>query len=205
MTQHPDQPDRRERKKIASRNRIIEETMNAFKEHGFHNITMEQIAELSDISKATLYKYFPVKEAIIAAYWQMEMINTADAFDQLLISHSDTKSRLIALLNGFMIKIMEDRELYLIYIKYRSQNAYDFESNAKLRSGAEKYLIQIFKAGQENSEIRNDVPSNLLAGSFELVVVMQAMIWLREPETFSLEASSKILVDLFLNGARGHE
>ena len=205
MTQRPDTPDRRERKKIASRIRIIEETMKAFKERGFHNITMEQIAELSDISKATLYKYFPVKEAIIAAHWQIEMINTADEFDQLLTTHSDTQSRLIALLNAFMTKIMEDRELYLIYIKYRSQNVYDFESNAKLRSGAEKYLIQIFEAGQENSEIRKDVPTILLAGNFELVVIMQAMIWLREPETFSLEASSNMLVDLFLNGATSHE
>jgi AcrR family transcriptional regulator len=44
--------------------------MDLFKQQGFNETSMEQIAEESDIAKVTLYKYFEVKEAIIAAYWQ---------------------------------------------------------------------------------------------------------------------------------------
>ena len=192
---------RRERKKLALRIKIIDETMKAFEQYGFHNITMEQIAELSDISKATLYKYFPIKEAIIAAYWQEEMINTADEFAGLLTRFSDVKARLIALLNFFMKRIMQSRELYEIYIRYRTQNLYDTNANTKLRSGAEEYVMKIILAGQENNEIRQDAPAQLLAGNFELISTMQAMIWLHQPEEFSLETSSALLVDLFLNGA----
>ena len=197
--------DRRERKKLALSAKIIDETMKAFKQYGFHNITMEQIAELSDISKATLYKYFPVKEAIIAAYWQQEMVNTADEFAELLVKSPDVKSRLIALLHFLMTRIMESRELYEIYIKYRSQNLYDLKTNATLRSGVEAYVMEIIVAGQENNEIRQDAPAQLLAGNFELISIMQAMIWLRQPEGFSLEMSSDLMVDLFLNGAGMHE
>jgi len=197
--------DRRERKKQALRINIINETMKAFKQNGFHNITMEQIAELSDISKATLYKYFPVKEAIIAAYWQEEMINTADEFAALLVKYADVKARLIALLHFLMNRIMESRELYEIYIKYRSQNLYDLKKNATLRSGVEAYVMEIILAGQENNEIRQDSPAQLLAGNFELISIMQAMIWLRQPEGFSLEMNSELLVDMFLNGAGKHD
>lgn len=197
--------DRRERKKLALRIKIIDQTMKAFKQHGFHNITMEQIAELSDVSKATLYKYFPVKEAIIAAYWQEEMINTADEFAGLLTRFPDVKARLIALLKFFMLRIMQNRELYEIYIRYRSQNLYDPKANTKLRSGAEDYVMKIILAGQENNEIRQDAPAQLLAGNFELISIMQAMIWLRQPDDFSLETSSNLMVDLFLNGASTHD
>jgi len=193
--------DRRARKKQALRVNIINETMAAFKQLGFHNITMEQIAELSDISKATLYKYFPVKEAIIAAYWQDEMSNTADEFARLLVDHVSARARLVALLNFFMSRIMESRELYEIYIRYRSQNLYDLKKNETLRSGAETYVMEIILAGQKNNEIKTDLPAQLLSGNFELISTMQALIWLRQPEEFSLEESSQMMVNLFLNGA----
>jgi len=196
---------RRDRKKLVQRRNIIHETMKAFKQYGFHQITMEQIAELSDISKATLYKYFPVKEAIIAAYWQEEMENTSDEFESLMTNNEDTKSRLVALLHFFMTRIMESRELYEIYIKYRTQNLYDENKNESLRSGAEAYVTRIIQEGQKNLEIKDDVPTQILVSNFEMISVMQAMIWLRQPESFSLELTSTLLVDLFLNGAANHE
>ncbi|MFV2058167.1 MAG: TetR/AcrR family transcriptional regulator [Thiohalomonadales bacterium] len=197
-------PDRRERKKTELRLKIIAETMQAFKKSGFHSITMEQIAELSDISKATLYKYFPVKEAILAAYWQEEMINSHDEFTLVIDHHADTANRLIALLNCFMRRIMENRALYEIYISYRLQNLNDIEGNKKLRSGAEQYVLQIITAGQELGDIRADTATQLLTSNFELLSIMQAMMWLRQPQEFCLETSSVMIVDLFLKGAGIH-
>lgn len=197
--------NRRERKKAELRLKIIAKTMQMFKKSGFHNITMEQIAEHSDISKATLYKYFPVKEAIIAAYWQEEMRNSKDQFSALLTSYSDTPSRLVALLTLFMTRIMESRELYEIYSRYRLQNLNDIKTNQQLRSGAEKYVLDIIFAGQKSGEVRLDTPAQLLAGNFELLSIMQAMMWLRQPDEFQLETSSEIIVDLFLGGAGSNE
>ena len=61
---------RRERKKEALRLQIVQTAMALFRAQGFAQTRMEKIADESDIAKATLYKYFPVKEAIIAAYWK---------------------------------------------------------------------------------------------------------------------------------------
>lgn len=33
--------------------------------HGYEAVCMEQIADAADVAKATLYNYFPVKEALI--------------------------------------------------------------------------------------------------------------------------------------------
>ena len=124
---------RRERKKRATHLTIIKVAMGLFKQQGFQQTSMEQIAEQSDVSKATLYKYFAVKEAIIAAYWQEEIKNSQDELRQIIHDHADTRSRLEAAYRSFMSRIMQSSELYEIYISYRMQHITHPEINEKLR------------------------------------------------------------------------
>jgi len=196
---------RRERKKAAMHSKMIDVAMSLFKSQGFHDTSMEHIAEQCDVAKATLYKYFPVKEAIIAAYWQQEIQKYRAGLDQIIAKYPDTRTRLEMLLTQYMQRIMENRELYEIYIRYRLQHLPDPEANAKLRSGAEENALIIIRAGQQSGELRTDMSDRLLAGNLEMLSLMQAIIWLHHPEQFSLKSMSKMLTDLFLNGAMNHE
>ena len=69
MTNHS-LDNRTERKKKDSRRKIIGVAMDLFKKQGFDATTMEQIADEADIARATLYSYFPVKEAILHLHVQ---------------------------------------------------------------------------------------------------------------------------------------
>jgi len=55
----------RERKKRATRIAIRDAAMRLFDEHGFGGTTMDQIAEAADVSRATVFTYFPTKEEIL--------------------------------------------------------------------------------------------------------------------------------------------
>ncbi len=195
---------RRERKKLATQLSIINVAMTLFKQQGFNQTSMEQIAELSDVSKATLYKYFPVKEAIIAAYWQEEVKNSREELQQIIDQFPDTRTRLEALYRSFMSRIMQSRELYEIYISYRMQHITKPQINETLRSGVAENAAAVLQAGQQSGEIRTDLPLKLLVGNLEMLSVIQSMAWLRHPESFSVEASSKMFTELFLNGASNH-
>ena len=195
---------RRERKKQAIQLTIIKAAMTLFKQQGFHATSMEQIAELSDVSKATLYKYFAVKEAIIAAYWQEEINNSRNELQEIIHTYPDTRSRLEAAYRSFMNRIMESRELYEIYISYRMRHITNPEINEKLRSGVAENTAAIIQTGQHSGEIRTDMPLTLLVSNMEMLSVIQSMTWLRNPEQFSVEASSKMFTELFLNGAANH-
>jgi AcrR family transcriptional regulator len=54
----------RERKKAETRHRIADAATSMFVERGFDNVTIADIAEAADVSKVTVFNYFPRKEDI---------------------------------------------------------------------------------------------------------------------------------------------
>jgi AcrR family transcriptional regulator len=57
----------RDRKKIRTRNTIRREAMRLIDANGYTNTTIEQIAEASDISPSTFFRYFPTKESVLVS------------------------------------------------------------------------------------------------------------------------------------------
>jgi AcrR family transcriptional regulator len=55
----------RERKKRATRIAIRDAAMRLFAQHGFAHTTFDRIAEAADVSRATVFSYFPTKEEIV--------------------------------------------------------------------------------------------------------------------------------------------
>src|ERR1035437_6689029 len=60
--------NRRERKKIAARSRILSTAIDLFWAHGLDAVTIDEIAAAADVGKGTIYNYFATKEDIVVAF-----------------------------------------------------------------------------------------------------------------------------------------
>jgi AcrR family transcriptional regulator len=58
------QPDWRQRKKAATRDRIRASALQLFNEQGYDATTVEQIAAAAGVSHMTFFRYFPAKEDV---------------------------------------------------------------------------------------------------------------------------------------------
>ncbi|MGV9273741.1 TetR/AcrR family transcriptional regulator [Streptomyces griseosporeus] len=56
---------RRERKKAATRQAIADAALRLFLERGYDAVGIREIADAADVSTTTLFKHFPVKEALV--------------------------------------------------------------------------------------------------------------------------------------------
>lgn len=70
------EPDWRQRKKTATRDRIRASALRLFREQGYDATTVEQIAAAAGVSHMTFFRYFPAKEDVVLS----------DDFDPLIAS-----------------------------------------------------------------------------------------------------------------------
>ena len=70
------EPDWRQRKKTATRDRIRASALRLFREQGYDATTVEQIAAAAGVSHMTFFRYFPTKEDVALS----------DGYDPLIAS-----------------------------------------------------------------------------------------------------------------------
>lgn len=59
------EPSLRERKKAKTRDALVEAAYDLFRRKGFEQTTVDEIAEVADVSRRTFFRYFATKEAVV--------------------------------------------------------------------------------------------------------------------------------------------
>ncbi|MFC1419034.1 TetR/AcrR family transcriptional regulator [Streptacidiphilus cavernicola] len=65
MDGKPGNPGLRERKKQRTHAAISDAAITLFLEHGFNQVSVAEVAEAAEVSKRTLFAYFPAKEDLV--------------------------------------------------------------------------------------------------------------------------------------------
>jgi AcrR family transcriptional regulator len=82
---------------------ILATTWALVAERGLLSVTMSQIAEATGIGRATLYKYFPDVEAILAAGHERHVTAHLQRLGELLNQPGDAGERLAAVMEGYAL------------------------------------------------------------------------------------------------------
>src|SRR5208337_1086555 len=82
--------ERRKRERDARRELAIDAALTIYEEDGYHAITMEKIAERSELSRAALYLYFKSKDEILIS----AIVAHADYFAHVLQEVYDDREKI---------------------------------------------------------------------------------------------------------------
>ena len=194
--------NRRERKKQETKQKITKIAMYLFRKQGYDSTTMEQISEEVDISKATLYNYFPVKESIISSAWQANVKDLKLHILEMIQLLPDTKSRIQKTFTKAATELFKSKQdIYKIYLSYWLSNLNNPALHDRLQSGFEDIFSMIIKLGQQAGDIRKDISVELLSKQLEINYLTACISWLSEPKLFPLEKTLTQTVSLFVDGA----
>jgi AcrR family transcriptional regulator len=195
-----EQLSRRERKKMETRQRLMEAALALFGSRGYDATTIEEITETADVAKGTFFNYFDAKEAILPALaaWQLDRLYEA------LSPRQNAPESPVARIKMTM-SLMADHPLTEPGLARRTFSALMHQRDGTTTPGRalNELLIEFVRQAQASGEIRDDVDPVHLGGLFRALFFQQVMLWHHGYRPKPLEQSLNQMVDLVLDGIGG--
>jgi AcrR family transcriptional regulator len=202
-----DQPPltRREREKIRQRQEMLDAALLLFSEKGYHNVSMQEIAEKSEFAIGTLYKFFQNKEDLYKAM----VLDQCDRFDLAFTQALDAAEPVTEKLRSY-IQAKGDmfREnlafvrLFLAESKGASFNlnaGLDEEVRARYTLFLEK-VAEVFARGIREKIFREIAPPFTLAVVMDNILDAFLLLWLEKPEEHPYPENPDTILDILFKG-----
>ncbi|GAB3271001.1 TetR/AcrR family transcriptional regulator [Parahaliea aestuarii] len=178
---------RRERKKRETRARILRVAQEEFTRRGFESTTVETIAERADISKPTLFNYFPSKLGLLQALLPAVDERFAEAIEATARDAVSTGERLhnffsyVASMTEVTPQLTRSLLLQSLQV-YQGTDAVTGAADPRRFPATRSALLALIDAGILRGEIRTDHSPDQLAEHLTGIYVHQLMTWLINPD-----------------------
>ena len=129
-------------------------------EHGLASVTMSQIAEETGIGRATLYKYFPDVEAILAAWHDRQVSGHLQQLAETREQAGDPGQRLAAVLEAYAFIHYELRVAHgteLATLLHRREHV------VRAQQHLSNFIRDLLSEAARTGDVRDDVAPNELA------------------------------------------
>ena len=185
----------------AARQRIIGAARQHFLAHGFHNVTMDDLAEGLGMSKKTIYAHFPSKTALLEAMLLEKFRCVEEDLNAIASECSDDFAtglhRLVACVQQHADEI---RPPFVRDIQREAPDLFKLVQ-ARRREVIQRSFSKLLGEGRRQGLIRKDIPVHLiieiLLGAVEAIV--------NPPRLAELELSVKrgitAIISVILEGA----
>jgi len=141
-------------KVLDKKDAILRAATKAFAEDGYYQTKVSRIAELADVADGTIYRYFENKESILITLYSWAMDKVIQSYERRLNDCSDSKERITALVDQYLINITSDYDLTSVMV-YEARQPYH-EMREKIIIPTRKYfafLEKVINQGIEAGEI----------------------------------------------------
>ncbi len=170
-----------------------------FASHGYAQVTMEQVAAQAGVSKRTLYKYFPAKEALLEHTLEASLSKDLAARDFSLHERAGFRAGATALLHESAHWCEQHADILPPYIRYKFAN-FDPGAKPKEDRGLLPLWVMLIDAAQDRGEVAPQHRSEQLGIYFHYLYLGALMRWLSKPG-LDLRQEFDVVIELFMDGA----
>lgn len=189
-------PNRRERRRIETRERIYRAALRIFAQRGYLETTVEDITEAADVGKGTFFNYFPTKEHVLATYGEERVAAVERALKKVRPANQSVLAVLRELATDLAGQSSESPDLLRsIFAAHLSCEPVRAELQNRMQR-SRRLLAEIIALGQQRGEIRPDRPATDLARLSQLVLMGVTIGWALNPDSVLRKSAGEVW-DLF--------
>ena len=199
---------RREREKLRQRKEMLAAALGLFSEKGYHNVSMQEIAQKAEFATGTLYKFFKSKEDLYKAL----LLEQTDIFHDVLtkaIEEPDDeieKLRNYARAKGELFRA----NVSMIRLYFAETRGASFNVMAGLDSEIrERYyqflqtLASVFEKGMRKKRFEKIADPYYLAIALDNLTNAFLFLWLEAPERHPYPDDPDTILNILFKGLVG--
>ena len=196
---------RKEREYRRHRQEIIEAALELFSENGFHNVSMNEIAQKAEFAVGTMYKFFENKEDLYKAL----VLEQADKFHNVLSRVIEEPVNEIEKIRNYVKAKGEafSDNVSVIRLYFAETRGASFNVRAGLDSEIrERYghfletLASVFASGMEKKRFKKIADPYHLAVTIDSLTNAFLFLWLEDSEKNPYPEDPDVILNILFKG-----
>ncbi len=163
--------ERKERERQRRKDQILNAAISIIEKKGFEKTTMDEIAELTELSKGTLYLYFNDKASLFQAIKKRALQNLHDKFLGILQKDKPGAELVHEMMVTFLNVITKNKTFMKAMMLYgKAQKTKDQDNNHPIRKECIRLENEVFmlivrslQIGVQDGSIKNNSDPKLIA------------------------------------------
>lgn len=162
----------REEQRDLKRSVIMREAAAAFRRFGFHNVSLDEVAKSLQISKPTLYTYFPTKQQLLFECHSLALDLGDASIDYASREGRTGLDRVVKMLDHYVRQLTGEMGEMTVLTDLHALTPEDRETIRKRRDGFDRVLRAWVREGMADGSIHKGDPT------LTVMVFMGAVNWL---------------------------
>ena len=196
---------RREREKLRHRREILDAALVLFSEHGFHNVSMQQVATQAEFAIGTLYNFFTNKEDL----YKTLISELTNKFHKSLVNAIDSGDDEVEKLRNYVaVKaavFSDNLAVVRLYFRETSGASFNFKAglDSDVRASHAQFMVSlttVFKDGIQKKRFNRIADPYFLAVAVDSLTNAVLLGCLEDPEHRSIPQDPDVLLNIFFKG-----
>lgn len=198
-------PGLREKKKASTKESLLNAAEKLFRERGYAETTVDQIADLAQVSKVTFYGYFKAKEDLLTGLHNRVLESALARINQPEQKNTGAVATLKTLASDLGRWTEENSDLFKVLLTEKTLplgTCSPADSNSECP--AAQAMIDILERGIESGELRADIDAKRIGRYLALISFSEKLSWLQLGCRDSLVERLQTCVDILVSGIKAN-
>src|SRR5213080_4226716 len=183
---------------------ILRAAIDVFAGRGFFNAQVADVARAAGVAAGTVYLYFRSKDDLLVSIFERTMRDGLAEGRAAVAAVRDPVERLRRFARLHLARLGRDRNLAVVFqVELRQSTKFMERFSSTLLRDYLGLIREAIEDGQRDGVFRSDIKPTVAAKILFGALDEMATNWILSRRRYSLEAEADVVVDLFLNGAKG--
>ncbi len=196
---------RREREKLRQRQEMLAAALDLFSQKGYHNVSMQEIAEKAEFAIGTLYKFFQNKEDLYKTLVLERCDDFEDCCRQAMEQSDDEVEKLRQYVRFRGERFRNNLPFVRLFLAERRGMSFNLKAGVDTEVRKRYHIIlkrltSVFASGIDNHRFKKIASPYYLAVALDSAIDASLLLWLDDPERFPYPEDPDAILDVFFKG-----